>query len=173
MADAALTVFEKYPDSWRIDQPDSGDVSKTTYAKGVISDVQKDRDDPMTATAQVKVTGDFGESDWLPLFFHPKAQYWDPDSQKFNQGPNYFERAWMSFRGDDEVAVMLKEGTPVAVIAFADGVPRLGEAILEVKAIKKFYWHVWQSVQYPDDNGPDGKPLQLKLKAEKINEKTD
>ena len=74
MADAALTVFEKYPDSWRIDQPDSGDVSKTTYAKGVISDVQKDRDDPMTATAQVKVTGDFGESDWLPLFFHPKAQ---------------------------------------------------------------------------------------------------
>jgi hypothetical protein len=55
-------------------------------------------------------------------------------------------------------------------MAFADGVPRIGEAILEVKAIKKFYWNVWQPVEYPDDNGPDGKPLNLKQKAEKIKE---
>jgi hypothetical protein len=168
-----LTILEKYPKSFRIDHKDFGDVYKTTFAKGVITDVQKVQDDPILAQSQVKVTGDFGESDWLPLFFHPKAQYWDPDSQKFNEGPNYHEKAWMSFRGDDEVAVMLKEGTPVAVMAFADGVPRIGEAILEVKTIQTAYWNVFQFVQNPDDNGPDGKPLNLKLKAEKIKEVVD
>ena len=137
---ADLSIFEKYLNSFRIDHPDFGDVSKTTYAKGVISDFKVDDPTDLVGTihSQVKATGNFGESDWIPLFYHPKAEYWDDLSGKplataFNKGGSYFEKAWMSFRGGDEVAVMLKEGVPVAVLGFADGGPRIGEDIVQCK----------------------------------------
>ena len=130
-----MKVFEKYSDSRRLDHPDFGDVAKTSWAKGVISDFKVDDPDNLLGTihSQVKVTGDWGESEFIPLFYHPKKQFWDGGDAEivkatdFNKDDQYFERAWMSYRKDDEVVVMLKEGTPVAVLGFADGVLRVGE----------------------------------------------
>lgn len=189
---ADLTIFEKYPDSWRIDQPDFGDVSKTTYAKGVISDFKVDDPGDLIGTihSQVKVMGDFGESDWIPLFYHPKAQYWDDDKAKatdFDQEKVDFARAWMSFRGDDEVAVMLKEGVPVAVLGFADGHPRIGEDIVRCdyengrgdphffyfrsSTNDRFLGLVNPSSDNEYDvelNGPEDKPLNLRTEVKPI-----
>lgn len=141
----------------RIDHPDFGNVLRCTYAKGVITDFElaknedgSDKTDPFTVISKVKVRiGDEDESDFIPLFFHPKAQYWDDDpdvngelgpikATDFNAENKYFEKAWMSFRGGDEVAVLMRateddpELKPFAVIGFADGVPRIGEHIVKV-----------------------------------------
>ena len=76
-----MEVFSKYPDSYRLDHPDYGDVAKTPYAKGVISDFKRpdvaNPNDPFVVESMVKVTGDWGESDYIPLFYHPKKLYWD------------------------------------------------------------------------------------------------
>lgn len=133
---ADLTATEKYPDSWRLDHPDFSDVHKTTFSKGVVKDFQKIQDDPLQVAPMVKVEVEGQESDFIPIFFHPKKLYWDDPDYKatdFNQAKNYFEKAWMSFRGDDEVVVMLREGKPYAVMGFADGVPRLGEALFQIE----------------------------------------
>ena len=146
-----LTVVQQYPinpdeegaKSMRFNHPDWGDVYRTTIAKGVITDFEKVADDPIEVKSRVKVEIDgYGESEYLPLFFHPKALYWDdpgtPPSPSaatdFNEEGKYFEKAWMSFRGGDEVVVMLQEGVPVAVLGFADGVPRIGENTFLFKA---------------------------------------
>ena len=178
---ADLSIFEKYPNSFRIDHPDFGDVSKTTYAKGVISDFKIDDPTDMVNTihSQVKVTGDWGESDWIPLFFHPKAQYWDDDQHKatdFDQEKVNFERAWMSFRCDDEVAVMLREGVPVAVMGFADGLPRIGENVCrwerppfydgDTGPFFGFSQLLGSFTVGQDGRGADGKDLGLKTEAE-------
>jgi hypothetical protein len=64
----ALIVKEKYDDSRRIDHPDFVDVSKTTFAKGVITEFQKIQDDPLVVESKVKVEIEgVGESDFIPL----------------------------------------------------------------------------------------------------------
>lgn len=130
-----MEVFEKYPDSRRLDHPNFGDVSKTTFAKGVITDFNKIADDPFEVESMVKV--DVGGEAWLPLFYHPKVEYWDGEevlAQDFDEEKGCFKRAWQSFRCGDEVAVMLQAGIPVAVVGFADGKPRIGEDIVKVIA---------------------------------------
>ena len=185
---ADLSIFEKYPDSWRIDHPDFGDVRKSPYAFGVISDFKVDDPTDMVGTihSQVKVKIDGAESDWIPLFYHPKKGYWDPDSQKYNDGSG-FEKAWMSFRGDDEVAVMLKEGVPVGVLGFADGCPRIGEDIVRCdykngRGGKHFFYfrsstnNRFLGLTDPSSdneydvelNGPENKPLNLKTEVKPI-----
>lgn len=66
---AVLSTFEKYPDSWRIDHPDFGDVCKTSFVKGVISEVKTDIGSPevlenleSVAFSLVKVKVGGGES---------------------------------------------------------------------------------------------------------------
>ena len=167
---ADLTYFQKYPKadedqsgvkSIRLDHPNWGDVLRTVYAKGVITDFElvENEDgsgmtDPLTVVSRVKVQiGDEDESDFIPLFFNPKAQYWNTLSEEddtpettetkqatyFNQEGKYFEKAWMSFRGGDEVVVLMRateddtELKPFAVVGFADGVPRIGEHIVKVE----------------------------------------
>lgn len=135
---ADLSIIEKYPNSRRIDHPDFGDVYKTTYAKGVITDFEVTSFYRFRVKSMVKVSGDWGESDYLPLFYHPKAQFWDDPRNNllatdFNVAGGYFEKGWMSFRVGDEVIVMLKEGAPVAIVGFADGVPRIGENIVKMQ----------------------------------------
>jgi hypothetical protein len=180
-----MDIFEKYPLSRRLDHPNFGDVAKTTYAKGVISDFKKVQDDPLQVQPLVKVTGDFGESDYIPIFFHPKPQYWDDPDHKatdLNQDEGYFEKAWMSFRGGDEVAVMLKEEKPVAVVGFADGVPRIGESIVKCDftnyhaflnlllatngLVGQIYYDDYNMGYNPDTKGPDGKDLKLLQECE-------
>jgi hypothetical protein len=141
-----MDIIEKYPGSRRLDHPDFADVAKTVYAKGVITDFKRPEntenpDDPITVESMVKVEGDFGESDYIPLFYHPKEGYWDDEfadppvlATDFDEETGAFKQAWMSFRCGDEVVVMLKEGTPVAVMGFADGVPRVGEDVVQVIA---------------------------------------
>ena len=133
---APLFTFEKYPNSYRIDHPDFGDVYKTTYVKGVITDFEVTSFYCFRVKSMVKVSGDWGESGYIPLFYHPKPQFWDDPNGNlatdYNAAGGYFEKAWMSFRIGDEVVVMLKEGKPVAVVGFADGVPRIGENLIKI-----------------------------------------
>ena len=187
---ADLRVFEKYPDSWRIDHENFGDVSKTNYAKGVITEFKlDDPNDFSTIKSLVKVKVIGQESDFIPLCYHPKAQYWDGydfPATVFNQDKKYFEKAWMSFRAGDEVAVIIREGLPFAVIGFADGKPRIGEDILKISfntAAAGQNYMLWKFLglgapeNYPvaglnpgggvlnpwngDEKGPDGFPLGL------------
>jgi len=145
---ADLTFFQKYPmagepdgdKSVRLHHPDFGNVLETTFAKGTITDFELVTADPIKVNSKVKVQVEgMEESGFIPIFFHPKAQYWDDpgdppspiSATDFNETEKYFERAWMSFRGGDEVVVMLHAGVPVRVIGFSDGVPRIGENIIQ------------------------------------------
>ena len=194
-----MEVIEKYPLSRRLDHPNFGDVCKTTFAKGVISDFEKISDDPIMVKSRVKVTGDFGKSDYIPLFYHPKAEYWDGPladppvlATDFDEETGAFKQAWQSFRSGDEVAVMLKEGVPVAVMGFSDGVPRIGEDVvkLETQSLHTSWdFEDWEHPDYPSriganwpdafvrmnkadfhdegEKGPDGLDLKLLLEAER------
>lgn len=177
-----LTAIEKRPESWRLNLADFQAVYKTTFAKGTISDFQKVSDVPLTVKSMVKVKGDWGESDFIPLFFCPKKKYWDSDpslddAQDFNQDGKYYENAWRSFRGDDEVKVLLQEGVPKFVIGFVDNVPRIGEAIIKVGGYTyesdtepDAYWQA-PSIPRPDivdGIGPDDKPLYLTEESQPI-----
>ena len=140
-----LAVNQKYSNSYRLDHPDFPDVCRTTFAKGTIKEVQKIQDSPIKVKSlmKVEVEGE-GVSDFIPLFYHPKPQYWDDADEgikatDFNQKGKYFERAWMSLRPGDEVRVMVREEKPFAVIGFDDGVPRIGEDII------KFLWSLLES----------------------------
>ena len=205
MADAVLfpgtemEVFEKYPGSRRLDHPNFTDVGKTTFATmGVISEFQEGEcDDPesMVVNSMVKVEVGGVESDFIPIFFHPKAQYWDGQdgvlATDFDPEVG-FKKAFMSFRAGDEVVVMLKEGVPVAVLGFADGKPRVGENIFKVTWEKwngeSHFSHIQSEAQadippresdggtdwseYGEidvvPNGPDGVDLGLALELSKL-----
>jgi len=136
---------EKYPDSYRLDHQDFEDVGRTTFAKGVIKEFDKISDVPLKVRSMVKVEiEEKGVSDFIPLFYHPKKRYWDDEEKgikatDFNQEKKYFEQAWMSFRKDDEVRVILREGEPYAVVGFYDGKPKIGEDII------KFAWKLFEN----------------------------
>jgi len=177
---ADLEIFSPRPHCYRINHPDLGDVCQTTYAKGVITEFMKLRDDPVKVESLVKVEIEGREFDgYLPLFYHPKPLYWDDEERQatdFNQEGRYFDKAWMSFRGGDEVAVMLKEGEPAAVIGFADGIPRIGEDVFRLEYEKwngeKHSFHFQASKEWAkyvemdeDATGPDGLDLGLDTEA--------
>lgn len=188
----------------RLDFPNFGEVCKVTYAKGIITDFEKVQDDPIQVKSLVKVEVEgVGESEFIPILFHPKKQYWDDPlpqppgalAMAFNadgeyterryEGPGYerelimerksgvpfpnFEKAWMSFRCGDEVAVMLKKGVPVAVLAYTDRVPRIGENIIKAipdNAIDKRIYLNLIDLHTPyagGELGPDGINLGLIL----------
>lgn len=178
-----LEVVEKYPSGKRLDFQNFGSVCKTTYAKGVITDFKKLKDDPITVESMVKVTGAFGESEYIPIFYHPKKDYWDKTladpavlATDFDEETGAFKQAWMSFRSGDEVVVMLKEGVPVAIVAHADGVPRIGEDVFKTTAMME-HLHVRASLATDylllygldeEDKGPDGIDLGLKMECARI-----
>jgi len=177
-------IQQPTPGVYRLNHPDFLDVYRTTFAKGTITKFQQLQDNPIEVASLVKVkVGDQEYDDWLPLFFRPKAQYWDDDGRQavdFNEEGKYFEKAWMSFRGGDEVVVLLQQNTPQAVLAFADGLPRLGESAFRLE------WQMWNGVshrihfqgspwvkygnedQTPDPPGPDGANLGLVTEAMQI-----
>jgi hypothetical protein len=184
-----IEVMEKYAPGKRLDFPNFGEVCKTTFAKGTITDFEKISDDPITVKSRVKVTGDFGESDYIPIFYHPKEGYWDDETADppalatdFDEETGAFKKAWMSFRCGDEVVVMLKEDKPVAVVGFADGVPRVGEDVFQLEyntlggTSLIYQWqgsripivgegsgYPYKGADYPAENmGPDSFSLGLK-----------
>ena len=165
---ADLTIFEKYPGSYRLDQPDFSHVSKCNYAKGIVTAFYAANDDDPLVVKDVcdLMVGD-QKFEKVPIFYHPPKTY--ADNWKLNAEPSVHpygglpspSAAWADFwkasgslvdaqgevvadipegglvfkdqavaRGaysfsvDDEVAVMLQEGIAVAVIGFADGIPR-------------------------------------------------
>ena len=69
----------------RIDHPNFEDVYKTTYAKGVIGDGGDGSNSffwfitpgKNVMSSFVKVKGDWGVSDFIPLFYCQKDKYWD------------------------------------------------------------------------------------------------
>jgi len=179
-----MGLYEKYADSVRLDHPDVADVRKTTYAKGVITDFQKIKDDPIQVEPKVKVKGDdWGESDYIPILYRPKAEYWDDQKGKkaldFDLTKGTYAGSWQSFRADDEVVVLLQEGVPVAVLGFADGVPRIGEDIVFFGGATWWdeplnYWismlnQLKSEIVDEAELGPDGNPVKLELKVEPYN----
>jgi hypothetical protein len=165
-----FTAIEKRPESFRLNFADFGVVYKTTFKKGTITDFKKLTDDPLTVASLVKVDIDGQVSDYIPLFYTPKKLYWDdPDhqAQDFNKDNLYYENAWMSFQADDEVKVGFKEGTPVAVLGFADDTPRIGEDIFKINyqtilgVANEYYLQCSKQGFYGDTLGPDGKDLKL------------
>jgi hypothetical protein len=176
-----MGLFEKYADSVRLDHPDVADVRKTTYAKGVITDFKKIEDDPIQVEPMVKVTGDWGEeSDYIPILFRPKAEYWDdPEGEKaidFDTTKGVYAGSWQSFRADDEVVVLLQDGVPVAVLGFADGLPRIGEDIVFFGGATYWdeptpYWismlnQLKSEIVDEAELGPDGMTVGLELEVE-------
>ena len=174
----ALSVVQKNA-NYRINHADFQDVGQITYALGTISDVQTLQADPIVPTSLVKVTGDWGESDFIPLFYTPKKSYWDicPDwltlykSQDLNPdaltsqnvADFYYKTAWTSFRPGDQVKVMLQapagggDLVPVAVLGFGDGVPRLGENIIKFDIEgNKFYYTAFGAPGYTAYGGLPG-----------------
>ena len=70
----ALSVFEKYPDSFRLDHADFPEVCRTTFALGVISDFKQIANDPIQVSPLVKVKIEgMEESDFIPLFFQAQG----------------------------------------------------------------------------------------------------
>jgi hypothetical protein len=175
MAEVVLKEKEKAP-GYRLDHPDFGVVYRVTHAKGVITDFKKIEDDPLKVAPLVKVKVDDEESDdYIPLFFRPKELYWNtenPDhaATDINEEGRFYENAWMSFRGDDEVKVMLVDGTPYAVLAFLDGVPRIGEDIVKADDAGTIdYYQMSHRKSYGNgDEGWDGLALNLKKECELI-----
>jgi len=115
--------------------------------------------DPFLVESMVKVEVEgLGETeDFIPIFAQPKKEFWDDPlvdksgvpflteygQNEPEQGENKatdwdeetgaYKKAWQSFRCGDEVVVMLKENEPVAVVGFADGVPRIGEDVFSLE----------------------------------------
>lgn len=80
-----MEVVEKYPGSYRLDHPDFGDVTKTTFAKGTITDFGLAKDapkggiDPFTLDGTCTVEVDGKSTADIPIFYHcregmPEAQ---------------------------------------------------------------------------------------------------
>jgi hypothetical protein len=182
-----FTVIEKRPESFRLNFADSGVVNNTLFTKGVITEFKKLTDGPYLVNVEslVKVKVDEVESDFIPLFYCPKKQYWDGTdadgnvikAQDVDKEKKYHKRAWMSFRGGDEVKVAIREGVPQFVLGFLDGVPRVGENIIKwyIEDIdggnpRTLYFQGnsgW--IDYPDkETGPDGKKLDLTEEAIEI-----
>jgi hypothetical protein len=85
--DSTLKVFEKYPGSWRLDHPDFGHVSKTIYAKGVITAFyEASGDDPMVVKDVCDLEVDGQAYQEVPIFYHPPKAY--IDNWKLNTEPS-------------------------------------------------------------------------------------
>jgi hypothetical protein len=172
-----MDLNSKYS-GYRLDHPDFGDVVKTPYAKGIIKEVKKASDDPLSFESMAKVKINGVESDYLPIFYRPKEKYWDKAdgilATDIDEEAQTYKRAWMSFRGDDEVAVLVKEGVPKAILGFADGVPRIGENIFKMALTTPKYWDVEKQTLYAAGSaGPDGKLLQLLRECTPITAQTE
>lgn len=125
MADA--NVIEKYPDSFRINHPDLGNVIKTAYVKGVITKFQARGDlgvtDPLVVKELCSVETDLGSFQNIPIFYHPKRSWcteqnlWGQKEEAVEGQPIPTIRGGaLSFWEGAEVMVQMKEGTPVAVL---------------------------------------------------------
>jgi hypothetical protein len=171
---ADLSVVEKYS-NYRLNLPDLQTVNKVTPIKGTITDFEQINDNPLRVSSKVKVQIEgYGESDYIPLFFCPKKDYWNTlqdESQIFNEDEKYYNNAWMSFRVDDEVKVITKENKPYAVIGHFDEVPRVGENIVKIVGDQTVYNNMVKIQSYDSEKGEDGLDLGLKLESELIKEK--
>ena len=132
-----MEVFSKYPDSYRLDHPNFRDVSKATFAKGVITAFYAANTDvPLVIEDKCDVKVDGEEFKGIPIFYHcPKAyaEHWKQNTAQaehwgkagsLNKDTGSIGCGVYSFSVGDEVAVMLQAGVPIAIIGFADGTPR-------------------------------------------------
>ncbi|MFA5381968.1 MAG: hypothetical protein WC356_02295 [Candidatus Micrarchaeia archaeon] len=178
---ASLIVEEKYTDSYRINHSDFADVCKTTYAKGVIGDGgdgstafywENNLPTSIIIWSSVKVEGDWGVSDYIPLFYHSRPHYWDVSGAL---ATDFNNNALLSFRCGDEVKVLLQDGIPQYVMGFYDGIPRVGENIFNISGSGGSYsfsmFTGTISLSGPTD-GPDGLDLGLTEQIQLLFEET-
>ena len=179
----SLDIWEQRPEQRRIDHKDFKDIHETTYVKGTISELKPKRDEddkPVVFESMAKVEWSGGKSDFIPIFYKPKKDYWDIEtgdsgaehikSQEFDEDSQSYKTAWMSFRPNDEVIVYCEKGEPKAILGFYDNYPRIGENILKIQFGEvKFSVQLIPDTEVPrmeiyadDESGPDGKDLGLK-----------
>ena len=177
-----LTAIEKRPKSWRLNLANAKVVYENKEAKGVITDFKvDDPTDPagtIHSLVKVQIEG-YGESDYIPLWFCPKKLYWDTndhEAQDFNQEGMYYENAWMSFRGGDEVKVLMQDDEPKAVMGFIDNLPLVGESYIKLtindcdggNRRTLYIPFTAASDQATDGKGPDGISLNLKTEVDRL-----
>ena len=82
----AALILQNKGTNTLVNHPNYGDVARTTYAKGVIGDggdgstaFQLASTYPFVPTSMVKVEGDWGVSDFIPLLYNQKPGYWNTD----------------------------------------------------------------------------------------------
>ncbi len=174
--------------SYRLDHPHFQSVCKTKYAKGTIIDFYKISDNPLSVKSLVKVrVGDISYDQWVPIFYEPRDMYWDDDESKakeFDESNKFFKKAWMSFRGGDEVVVLMEYDIddsvyyPKYVIGFYDNYPRTGENLFKYKTVdysgkvgnrvvyvNTMDYSIYGILDDENDMGPDGKEIVLDEKC--------
>jgi hypothetical protein len=173
-------------DSYFLNHADFQETTKTIYAKGTITEWEEPTQEDPLQVRKCKVAWEDGETEFLPIFFRPKLDFWDdPDngilSQDFDEEVNDYKMAWMSFRADDEVVIVINDQTPEAVIGFADGKPKIGEAVIKIvdqvgksenfpikvkPALYTIGGEITLNATDEDFKGPDG--FDLKLEEESV-----
>lgn len=177
-----ISVIEKYPPSRRLDFENFGEVCKSTFAKGVITAFHAaNEDDPLVIADKCDVEVNGQEYQEVPVFYHPPKAYienwklnaesgihaWGttPGQEDFwlaagalDDQKKTINRAGYSFSVGDEVAVMLMEGEPIAVIGFASGKPRRPFDYVQVEMPPQII-----DSDYPEDIGDPHCPFILQL----------
>lgn len=163
----------------RLDHPDFSDVYRTSFGKGTIVELKRGEDIwqdteglvKLESMARVEIGG--RQTDYLPIFYKPKEQYWDLGdlgATDFDDSQKCYKTAWMSFRPGDEVVVLLFEGRPGFILGFADHYPRIGENVIKFDyngTVNCFRIFPERQLFY-HETGPDGRQLDLTVKAKII-----
>jgi len=199
-----LAIIEKYPTSWRLDHPNFGDVSKATYAKGIITKFYaENQNTPLVIKDECDIEIDGREFQEVPIFYHPPKAYADHWKQNTGQAEHWGKAGSLnkdtgsigcgvySFAVGDEIAVVLQDGAPVAVLGFADGIPRRPSDYMKVDmpeqamqtdngVARDVYGPFHYIVQLADmrkieenTKGPDGFDLKLLKDAKVFPDKVD
>ena len=168
---ANLTIFEKFPGSYRLDHPDFSHVSKCTYAKGIVTAFYAaNGDDPLVVKDVCDLMIDGQEFREVPIFYHQQKDYIENWKQNATQVDYWktsgaladaqsqvitsIDRGAYSFSVKDEVAVMLQEDVPVAVLGFADGIPRRPFDFVQVELPPQLMDTLDDPPNIPDTHSP-------------------
>jgi hypothetical protein len=115
----SLEILSPRPDSHRINHPDLGDVHKTTYAEGLITDMGVISANPLMPADTCTVECGEKEFENVPLFFHCRQDSRHPEGRTPRDNKGLQNAAW-GYRAGDRVKVMLQEGEAAAVLGLAD-----------------------------------------------------
>ena len=123
--------------SLRIDHENVGEVSRTSFAYGKITEFNFEKLNPITPddTCTVEIEGG-GTKSGIPIFYHCKKDFYFEDDPVITEAKGLKGAAW-AFKIDQRVKVMLVDQEPVAVLTHYD-YPRYCHNNIYVK-VKPYY----------------------------------